>query len=156
MQLFDGNTLVAEYTTAKTYATGEQTITQSTTWNLSSVPAGNYTLRVLNGMANGQPKLKNLTLSCELPDYTITWKNYDGATLKSEQVTYGATPAYTGATPTRQSSGCTEYTFSGWSPTIVAATGNATYTATFEETTSEYTITVETNDSTKGSVSIEF
>lgn len=156
LQLFDGNTLVAEYTTAKTYATGEQTITQSTTWNLSSVPAGNYTLRVLNGMANGEPKLKNLILSCELPNYTITWKNYDGSTLKTEQVTYGDTPAYTGATPTRQSSGCTEYTFSGWSPTIVTATGNATYTATFEEITIEYTITVETNDSTKGSVSIEF
>lgn len=156
LQLLDGNTVVSEFTTAQSWASGAQTITQSTTWDLSGVPVGEYTLRVKNAMSNGKPKLKSITLQCEMPTYTITWKDGNGNTLKTEQVAEGIVPSYTGATPTRQTDGCTEYTFSGWSPAIVAATGNATYTATFDETTSEYTITIETNDSSMGSVSVEF
>ena len=32
--------------------------------------------------------------------YNITWKNHDGATLKTESLEYGATPSYSGNTPT--------------------------------------------------------
>ena len=63
--------------------------------------------------------------------YTITWQNADGTPLETdENVAYGATPAYNGATPTKTAAGYT-YTFSGWSPTITTVTGNTTYTATF-------------------------
>ena len=67
--------------------------------------------------------------------YTITWLNWDGTTLETdENVSAGATPSYGGATPTRAESAYSTYIFNGWTPTIAAVTGNATYTATFTAT----------------------
>ena len=57
--------------------------------------------------------------------YTITWKNYDGTTLTTTTVTYGAMPSYDG-TPTKPATAKYTYTFNGWSPTLALATANAT------------------------------
>jgi hypothetical protein len=73
--------------------------------------------------------------------YTITWKNSDGTTLKTEQVAYGATPSYTGSTPTKASTAQYTYNFSGWTPSITAVTANKTYTATYTQTIRKYNIT---------------
>ena len=43
-------------------------------------------------------------------------------------------PAYTGATPVRPEDDSYTYTFNGWSPTIVAATADADYTAVYTAT----------------------
>ena len=74
--------------------------------------------------------------------YTITWKNWDGSTLKTDSVEKGKTPSYSG-TPTRPADSSYTYTFNGWSPSIVAATANATYTAQYTATAKPtyYTIT---------------
>ena len=40
-------------------------------------------------------------------------------------------PQYTGSTPARPDDEEYTYTFSGWTPAIVAATEDATYTATY-------------------------
>ena len=66
--------------------------------------------------------------------YTIVFKNWDGSVLQSTQVEEGKMPQYTGATPTKPNDAQYSYTFSGWTPQIVAATANATYTATFTAT----------------------
>lgn len=63
--------------------------------------------------------------------FNITWKNYDGAVLRTDQVSYGETPHY-GTAPSRSEDECYTYSFKGWTPAIVAATANATYTATYE------------------------
>lgn len=63
--------------------------------------------------------------------FNITWKNYDGAVLRTDQVSYGEMPHY-GTAPTRSEDECYTYSFKGWTPAIVAATANATYTATYE------------------------
>ena len=66
------------------------------------------------------------------PAYTITWKNYDGATLKTDTGVYeGTTPSYTGETPTKPEDETNTYTFSGWSPEVAAASADKTYTAQF-------------------------
>ena len=66
--------------------------------------------------------------------YTIRFLNWDGEELQSSQVKEGEKPVYTGATPVRPEDDTYTYEFSGWTPTIVAATENADYTATYEAT----------------------
>ncbi|MBO5553033.1 MAG: leucine-rich repeat protein [Paludibacteraceae bacterium] len=71
--------------------------------------------------------------------YTITFKNEDGTTLKTQTVNYNVTPTPP-SNPTKAATAQYTYTFKAWSPTIVAATANATYTATYTATTRSYTI----------------
>src|SRR5574344_400692 len=66
--------------------------------------------------------------------YTITWKNEDGTTLKEDKLDYGTTISYNGATPTKTAQSGITYTFNGWSPALTegtTVTGDATYTATY-------------------------
>ncbi len=73
--------------------------------------------------------------STPIPTYTITWKNWDGTVLETDrEVKKGVVPTYDGATPTRAEDANNTYAFSGWTPTVVAASANATYTATFRAT----------------------
>ncbi len=88
------------------------------------------------------------TYTQTLRQYTITWKNSDGTTLKTEQVAYGATPSYTGTTPTKPATAEYTYTFAGWTPEVEAVTGDATYTATYTATKNSYTITWKQDDGT--------
>ncbi len=64
--------------------------------------------------------------------YEITWKNHDGTVLKTEEVDEGLMPSYSGATPTKASDSSYDYEFDGWTPNVVAATKNQTYTAKFK------------------------
>jgi hypothetical protein len=71
----------------------------------------------------------------ETKTYTIRWLNYDGTVLEiDEEVPEGETPMYNGATPTRAEDSQYTYTFKGWDKTVVAATADATYTATYTQT----------------------
>jgi len=66
--------------------------------------------------------------------YTIRFLNYNGAVLQNSQVLEGDMPSYTGATPIKPADSEYTYSFNGWSPTIVAATANADYTAQYTAT----------------------
>lgn len=80
--------------------------------------------------------------------YTITWKNWDDTLLKTEQMPYGNTPVYSGETPTKEGNAQYSYTFTGWTPEITAVTGNAEYTAQFQENVNTYTVTWQNTDGT--------
>lgn len=81
-----------------------------------------------------------------LNSYTITWKNHDGTTLKTDTVNYGDTPSYTGSTPTKSQDNIYTYSFSGWSPSVSTVTGNATYTAQYSSSYRNYTTHVKAGD----------
>ena len=63
--------------------------------------------------------------------HTITFKNYDGATLQSGASEDGYLPEYEGETPTKPNADAMVYGFTGWSPALAEVTGNATYTAQY-------------------------
>ncbi len=73
--------------------------------------------------------------------YDIVWKDYDGTTLKTDKLTLGATPIYTGKEPTRESNGAVKYLFNGWSPEIEVVAESKTYTAMYTEVENILTIT---------------
>jgi hypothetical protein len=62
--------------------------------------------------------------------FTVTWKNYDGATLETDTgVAKGAMPVYNGATPHQPNDATYIYTFSVWNPAPAAVISDAVYTA---------------------------
>lgn len=63
--------------------------------------------------------------------HTITFKNYDGATLQSGASEDGYLPEYEDETPTKPNADGMVYGFTGWSPALAEVTGNATYTAQY-------------------------
>ena len=78
-------------------------------------------------------------------NYHIIFRNYDGTTLYEVDVAEGETPVYEGATPEKPADAQYTYTFSHWSPDVVAATCDATYTAVFSSSVNTYTITYNVN-----------
>ncbi len=82
-------------------------------------------------------------------EYTIKFVNEDETELQSEKVKYGETPKYKGAKPTKTPDAQYTYTFDEWSPAIMTVKGDATYKATYKETTNEYTIKFVNEDGTE-------
>ena len=74
--------------------------------------------------------------------YTVTWKNGE-TVIYSEEVEFGETPVYNGATPAGYADKYYTYTFSGWTPDVVAVTEAATYSAKFDATAKTFTIFVK-------------
>lgn len=75
-------------------------------------------------------------------EYTVTFVDEDGNVLDTQTVAYGETPVYAGTTPSKESNTQYNYTFKGWYPAVETVTGDATYTATFNEVLNKYTVIV--------------
>lgn len=78
---------------------------------------------------------------------TISFVNYDGTVLETKTVYKGDLPEYTGETPTKTDAANT-YVFLGWTPAVVPANGNATYTATYSSSLNQYTVIFKNDDGT--------
>ena len=88
------------------------------------------------------------TYNADVNEYTVTWQYENGTLIKSESVAYGATPEYKGTTPKKDADAQYTYTFAGWTPAISEVTGEAVYTAVFDATVNEYTVTWVNDDNT--------
>ena len=84
------------------------------------------------------------TFTATKNSYTITWQNEDGSLIDQTTVEYGVVPTH--AEPTKQATAEFSYTFAGWTPSVMAVTGDAAYTATFTATKNSYTITWQNED----------
>lgn len=71
--------------------------------------------------------------------FNIRFVDYNGTTLQTGPVLRNTMPTPP-ANPTRESDAQYDYSFKAWSPTIVAATENATYTATYNMSLRSYTV----------------
>ena len=73
---------------------------------------------------------KTYTETRTLNKYTVTFKNYNGETLKTETLDYGVTPIAP-ETPAKPYDDDNHYTFKSWDKEIATVTGDVTYTAEF-------------------------
>ncbi len=80
--------------------------------------------------------------------YQITFRNYDNTILAQAMVEYGTLPVYSGQTPTKSSTVDTAFTFAGWNIEIAPATENATYTATYTQSTRKYLVSFDSRGGT--------
>lgn len=73
-------------------------------------------------------------------EYTVTWHNGE-TILKSEKYKYDEEPAYTGETPSQNTTAEYTYEFKGWIPDIAPVTEDTDYYAGFEAHKNVYPIT---------------
>ena len=102
----------------------------------------NYTVYEATDSANTND-INGKTLVPDAQKYTVTWANYDGTVLETDEVWKGSTPEYNGSTPIRYNdSTSTYYLFDGWTKddpdTIVnleneTVAADVTYTAHYIE-----------------------
>ena len=69
----------------------------------------------------------------EVVYFTITFNDYDGTKLDEIQVKEGEIPSYTKDLPHRKSEGNSYYYFLGWTPELVEAAEDKTYTAQYQK-----------------------
>ena len=125
------------------FSTGTSQPTGGTAVTSGQAITGSYGYFVIKGNASsGTPKTQKITIEYEaVTTYTVTWKNWDNTTIKTDTVEEGSTPSYSGSNPTRASTDQYSYAFTGWSPTPAAIYADATYTAQFSQTVRQYDVT---------------
>ena len=78
--------------------------------------------------------------------YTITFKDENGTTLQSKTEEVGIIPTCT--EPTKSPTIDAEYTFAGWSPSVIPVSAEATYTATYTSAVRPYPVYWKNYDGT--------
>ena len=110
-----------------------------------SVPSKTSDAQFTYAFDQWNPEIKEVTQDAEytaayvktLKQYTITWRNYDGSVLKTDQADYGSTPVFGVDNPVKPDDEGIHYNFSGWDPKITSVTGDTIYTAQFSSETAK-------------------
>ena len=80
--------------------------------------------------------------------FVVTWRNEDGTLLKQEVYSEGDTPKYPSSNPTKKASVDSTFTFSAWTPAIVAVSKDAEYKATYKSSVRKYKVRFANYDGT--------
>lgn len=95
---------------------------------------------------NAWPDL-DITYNTLVPQFSVTFVNYDGTVLDVQYVDKGTAAIDPTTrvdnpinTPTKESSVSTDYTFAGWDKALVNAFENQVITATYSESLRQYTV----------------
>ncbi len=81
--------------------------------------------------------------------YTVTWKNWDGSVLYTEDYLYGDTPVFDNNNttpsdrPVKPNDAIYNYVFVGWDTELRDVSSNVTYTAVYEAVLRQYNVCVE-------------
>ena len=81
-------------------------------------------------------------------DYTVEFKDSDGTMLSSNTYHYGD-DVVVPTNPTKAADSTYTYSFKAWDKEVINCNGNATYTATYNQTYIEYTIIFKNYDGTE-------
>lgn len=94
------------------------------------------------------PDLGNIKVQRRYQLYTITWKNWDGTVLCTEEFEYGERPSYSiwNPEPTRPDDEQYTYTFSGWEPNFSIVQEDTSYTAVYSASLRQFAITVSPSE----------
>lgn len=144
-----GETLTLKKTIYPTYATNRMVSWASSNTAVATVDSGGIVTARKIGTATITVKAKDgsgkSATFVVTVGYTVTFKNHDGTTLKTQVVASGAAataPSMSGATYTDSGTG-QRYRFTGWSTAFNSVTGNITVTALYEKV---LTVTFSRND----------
>lgn len=106
-------------------------------------------------IAAGQYGEVSFSAEWTINTYTITWLNDDGSIIDTTPVDHGTVPTH--AEASKKANAQYTYTFAGWTPEVVAATEDTTYTATYTETINQYTLTgVIDHGTVTGPVTVDY
>ena len=72
--------------------------------------------------------------------FKITWQDEEGNPIKVDEVAYGETPVFSGATPVKDATAEYTYEFAGWLPKVKEVTEDTKYTTFFERNKIEPTV----------------
>ena len=112
------------------------------------VAAGNNWYRKAICVNSAEPNLGIVSIGRELQTYTVTWENWDGSVIYSEDYRYGETPVFhnnlvPSEYPLRPNDELYRYVFAGWSRPIESVKTDITYTATYDAVLLQYVVNVE-------------
>lgn len=113
---------------------------------------GNRWYRKAICVNSAESDLGIIKIGREKQTYTVTWKNWDGSVLYTEDYRYGDTPVFNNKSttpsdyPTRMSDGVYSYTFASWDRPIESVRGHITYIARYDSALLQYTVTVESTE----------
>ncbi|MCQ2959122.1 MAG: leucine-rich repeat protein [Bacteroidales bacterium] len=96
------------------------------------------------------------TYSSSVNKYLVKFVDENGTVLQADSVEYGVKPEYKGETPSKTSNAQYSYSFAGWDSTIKEVVADATYTATYDSTVKQYTITFKNGDATLQSSKVAY
>ena len=80
-------------------------------------------------------------------EYTVTFVDENGTVISTQTYHYGD-EVEVPANPSKAADNTYTYSFAGWDSEVTAVTGNKTYTATYNRTYIEYTVTFVNEDGT--------